>query len=139
MQDINHTINVLNQFLELGVSSSMDGFGTGYSSLSYIRMLPLTTIKIDREFIKDIKPDNTNPNLAGIIISMCKSFGRNIIAEGVESRLHLDFLRNHGCNEAQGYYFSPPLKSTDFELLFNLGNSETIVYTQPASKITVSA
>ncbi len=114
--------------MELGVQTSMDDFGTGYSSLNYIRKLPLKTIKIDKAFIKDISTNGANSELAEIIISMCKSFGRNIIAEGVEKLEYLNFLRDHHCNEAQGYFFSPPLKNTHFELLFNRGNSETINY-----------
>ncbi len=87
---------------------SIDDFGTGYSNLSYLHSFPITTLKIDRAFIKDIE---INPNIAEIsraIINLSKGLNLEVVAEGVETKEHVAFLRDHGCGMIQGFYYSKP-------------------------------
>lgn len=126
MRDARKTISILNQFKEMGVQTSMDDFGTGYSSLSYLKMMPLHTLKIDRAFIKDINAVGENGELAKMIISMCHALGLNVIAEGVETEAHMQFLLKHECIEAQGYLFSPPVQAKAFEEILVQYNSPAI-------------
>jgi EAL domain-containing protein (putative c-di-GMP-specific phosphodiesterase class I) len=99
------------------VRVSVDDFGTGYSSLSYIRKFPLDSLKIDQSFIRQITtiPDETT--IVRAIISLGQSLDLRVIAEGVETRDQLDFLQDHGCEEAQGYLFSPPVPAEQFAKL----------------------
>jgi predicted signal transduction protein with EAL and GGDEF domain len=113
---------ILHQLRELGVSISMDDFGTGYSSLSYLRSFPFDKIKIDRSFVKDLaqRPD------CGAIVRAISSLGRSLnittTAEGVETVDQLDWLRAEGCDQVQGYLFSPARPAADIEqLLFKFG------------------
>lgn len=119
MHDVERTISILNQLREMGVQSSMDDFGTGYSSLSYLQRIPLSTLKIDRSFIKDINRHGEHGELAKIIISMAHTLGLNVIAEGVEREEQMRFLLRHLCGEAQGYLISKPLPAIDFERLLH--------------------
>jgi len=119
MRDIKQTIAILNEFKEMGVQTSLDDFGTGYSSLNYLRTMPLHTLKIDRAFIRDIKYNGQHGELAKMIISMCHALGLNVIAEGVETEGHLEFLRQHECSEAQGYLFSRPVDKFSFEQIIH--------------------
>ena len=131
MRDVNKTISILNTFSEMGVQTSLDDFGTGYSSLSYLKMMPLSTLKIDREFVKDITANGENGELARMIISMCHTLGLNVIAEGVETEEHMQFLAQHECIEAQGYLFSPPVDKVKFEGILNQFSESSIEYTRP--------
>ncbi|MDH5191034.1 MAG: EAL domain-containing protein [Gammaproteobacteria bacterium] len=116
--DLDETVDMLLQFREKGVSTSMDDFGTGYSSLSYLHKLPIDSLKIDRAFIKDISPEDINSGaIARAIIAMAHSLGMNVIAEGVETEFQFNFLKKHGCDEIQGFLFSPPVPAEDFEQL----------------------
>ncbi|MDH5600897.1 MAG: EAL domain-containing protein [Gammaproteobacteria bacterium] len=135
MRNIDQTISILNAFSEMGVQTSMDDFGTGYSSLSSLKMMPLHTLKIDRAFVKDIKANGENGELARIIISMCHALGLNVIAEGVETEEHMSFLNEHGCIEAQGYFFSPPVNSSRFEEILNQFSSANVDYGKPESDL----
>jgi diguanylate cyclase (GGDEF)-like protein/PAS domain S-box-containing protein len=116
---------------KIGVTIAIDDFGTGYSSLSYIRNLPIDHIKIDRSFIKDITTNSNDQAIVEAIIVMSQKLGIRNIAEGVETLEQLNFLREHGCNEIQGYYFYHPLSAEALEdLLKNTGqlklqNTET--------------
>ena len=101
-------INTLKEFKEMGVTISMDDFGTGYSSLSQLQTFPIDTIKIDRSFIVEIEGASQGV-MVKTIIAMSRSLGMNVIAEGVENTSQLDMLLAHGCDNIQGYYFSPPL------------------------------
>lgn len=132
MKDIKQTIKILTEFKEMGIQTSMDDFGTGYSSLSYLKKMPLHTLKIDREFIKDIGTNGENSELASMIIHMCHTLGLNVIAEGVEYEHHMKFLLNNNCIEAQGYLFSPPMPIYKLEqLLNNPSHSSSIEYSEP--------
>jgi diguanylate cyclase (GGDEF)-like protein/PAS domain S-box-containing protein len=109
MANAAETRSILNQLRQLGVSLAIDDFGTGYSSLVYLKQLPIDMLKIDKEFIDDLTRDPDDEAITTTIITMAHSLGLNVIAEGVESQVQLDFLRQHGCDEIQGYWLSPPL------------------------------
>ena len=100
-----------------GITIAIDDFGTGYSSLGYIKTLPIDHIKIDRSFVTDISSNIQDQAIVEAIIAMSKKLGINNIAEGVETLEQLEFMRGHGCNEIQGYYFHYPLSLDAFEML----------------------
>ena len=100
-----------------GIAIAIDDFGTGYSSLSYIKTLPIDHIKIDRAFVTDICTNVQDQAIVEAIITMSKKLGIDNIAEGVETREQLEFLKAQGCNEIQGYYFHRPLSVEEFEKL----------------------
>ena len=116
LDDIELTSTSLLDLRELGVSVSIDDFGTGYSSLAYLRELPLTRIKIDRAFIRGI-PQKDDGLIAQAVIGLSHSLGLKVLAEGVEDHEQLEFLRNNLCDQYQGFLFSKPLSSVDFEQL----------------------
>jgi diguanylate cyclase (GGDEF)-like protein/PAS domain S-box-containing protein len=110
-------IQTLRQLKSMGLSISIDDFGTGYSSLGYLKRFPIDHIKIDRSFIKDIPEDNDDATITRTIIAMAHNLRLKVIAEGVETEAQLNFLREHRCDEMQGYYFSRPLAAEDFAAL----------------------
>jgi diguanylate cyclase (GGDEF)-like protein/PAS domain S-box-containing protein len=109
MSDIDRVKQTLKDLSELGVSISVDDFGTGHSSLAYLKQFPISTLKIDRSFITDIPEDKDDVSITIAIINMAKGLGIKTVAEGVEMKEQLDFLKTHECNLMQGYYFSKPV------------------------------
>ncbi|MEO8718044.1 MAG: EAL domain-containing protein [Burkholderiales bacterium] len=107
-------IKLLGELRDIGMRLSIDDFGTGYSSLSYLHLLPLHELKIDRSFIATISPQGGEAVLVDVIIAMAHSLGLTVVAEGVETQAQLDYLRTHGCDECQGFFFSKPLPAADF-------------------------
>jgi EAL domain-containing protein (putative c-di-GMP-specific phosphodiesterase class I) len=108
---------VLSDLKELGVTISIDDFGTGYSSLSYLKRFAIDELKIDKEFISDIKDEAEEETIVNAIIALAKSLNLKVVAEGVESKIQLNYLANHECDFAQGYLFSKPCQVEDFEAL----------------------
>jgi len=120
MQDMENSIKKLMQLNELGVQIAIDDFGTGYSSLSYLQKLPIHTLKIDRSFVNEIKKNGGDACIVDAVIAMASGLKLNLIAEGVEDEYQMEYLREKGCCEMQGYYFGMPATEKDtVELLLN--------------------
>jgi len=111
MRNVPRAIKVLNAIQSRGIRLAIDDFGTGYSSMSLMKQFPIDTIKIDRSFVRDLPNDTEDQAIAQAIISMGKALGMTIIAEGVETIEQETFLREHACDEMQGFLFSKPLPS----------------------------
>jgi diguanylate cyclase (GGDEF)-like protein/PAS domain S-box-containing protein len=124
IKDAADTVERMNQLRRIGVRFAIDDFGTGYSSLADLRQLPLDTIKIDRSFVRDIASDPNDAVIVRAILSMAGHLALHVIAEGVESREQLQFLREAGCRFYQGYLGRPPLDMQTFveELRFRVGS-----------------
>ena len=111
MADPGHAIEVLRELHDMGLQITVDDFGTGYSSLSYLKRLPLDRIKIDRSFVRDIPADADDVVIVQTILAMAKQLKIGVVAEGVETLAQSQFLREQRCEEAQGYFFSHPLRA----------------------------
>ena len=125
IQDMEETIQVLKKMEALGISTSLDDFGTGYSSLSYLKQFPLKVLKIDQSFIQDVETNKKNETLIITIISMARSLGLEVVAEGVEKEEQLTFLRTHNCGNVQGFLLSHPLSADDFSKTFDINKPGT--------------
>ncbi len=110
MKNVDYALEVLNVLDKRGFLLSIDDFGTGYSSLNYLKKLPTKTIKIDRSFVLDIDKNPDDRSIVAAIIAMARSLGKDVIAEGSETRAHIEALRSLECAKVQGYFFSKPLK-----------------------------
>ena len=109
MQKEGDNIGTLDRLRALGVRIAIDDFGTGYSSLSYLKAFPITTLKIDRSFVRDITSQNNDAAITRAIVAMANSLNLNIIVEGVETEEQLAFLVGLGCYKMQGFHFSKPI------------------------------
>ncbi|CAH0249862.1 EAL domain-containing response regulator [Pseudomonas brassicacearum] len=114
MQNVDTTVAVLKAIKQLGIRLAIDDFGTGYSSLSYLQKFPVDVLKIDQSFVGDLSIDSNDAKLVSTIISLGKSLNLHIIAEGVETLEQLEFLKQHQCEEVQGYYFSKAVEPQAF-------------------------
>jgi diguanylate cyclase len=123
MKRAESTESILRALKARGVRLAVDDFGTGYSSLSYLRKFPIDALKIDQSFVRQITtvPDETT--IVAAVISMGRSLNLRVVAEGVETQEELAFLQAHQCDEAQGYYFSKPVKPEEFAKLLETGIS----------------
>lgn len=122
MHDIKHTVQVLQSLHALGVELAIDDFGTGYSSLSYLSQFPIDRLKIDQSFIRNALNDAENASIARTIINLGHSLNLKVIAEGVETKAHEEFLIKQGCDEVQGYRYCRPVpveKLVDFVKSYN--------------------
>jgi diguanylate cyclase (GGDEF)-like protein len=109
MRNVPRAVKVLDAIQSRGIRLAIDDFGTGYSSMSLMKQFPIDTIKIDRSFVRDLPKDSEDQAIAQAIISMGKALGMTVIAEGVETIAQQTFLRNHACDEMQGFLFSKPV------------------------------
>ena len=115
LDNVDSVIATMRALKAHGLGFSLDDFGTGYSSLSYLKRLPLDQIKIDQGFVRDVLLDASDAAIARSIIALAGSLGLSVIAEGVETTAHYQFLLAHGCQAFQGYLFGRPLTLEDFE------------------------
>ncbi len=121
MQDAEAAILLLEDMKAMGLKISVDDFGTGYSSLSYLKRFPIDKFKIDQSFVRDLATDTDDAVIVSTIISMAHSLKLKVIAEGVETAEQLVFLKQQGCDEIQGYYFSKPVSAEEFTKLLSSG------------------
>ncbi|HEX4986021.1 MAG TPA: EAL domain-containing protein [Burkholderiales bacterium] len=117
MQDPRETARTLDQLHEMGVGLSIDDFGTGYSSLNYLKRFPIDKLKIDRSFVEDLPHDLNDSAIVQAIVNLAKSLRMLVIAEGVETKAQLDFLRSLGCEAYQGYLGGRPIDAASFAAL----------------------
>ena len=124
MRDVGKTIAMLEYLKNTGITLAIDDFGTGYSSLSYLKRFPIDALKIDRSFVSDLESSNDSATICAAIIAMARELGLTVVAEGVETIHQANFLREHECDQIQGYLFSKPVPAAEFEDRF-LGSFET--------------
>jgi EAL domain-containing protein (putative c-di-GMP-specific phosphodiesterase class I) len=117
LQESTSTSAILRDLKELGVRLTLDDFGTGYSSLSFLQKFPIDTLKIDQSFIRDLTTDPSDASIVNAVIGMGDSLHMTVVAEGIETREQLAFLRESHCPEGQGDFFSRPVAAGEFSTL----------------------
>ena len=122
MERMGDVVTKLSSLREHGVRIAIDDFGTGYSSLGYLKSLPLDKLKIDQSFVQDINVDNNDAAIVDTIIAMSRHLGLDVIAEGVETKVQLDFLHSKGCKVFQGYYFSRAVSADEMLEIMKKGS-----------------
>lgn len=123
IQSVEETITIMTALSSMGIDFSLDDFGTGYSSISYLKRLPVTTLKIDYSFVRDIVEDRNDRVLVETIVTMGQLLDLLVVAEGVENEQQLDILAGFGCDCYQGYYFSRPVPLEEFKQLLRRDQS----------------
>lgn len=126
MHNIDETITTLQQLRRMGIYISVDDFGTGYSSLSYLKRFPITALKIDRSFVKDIPGDQDDAAITAAIIAIAHQLNLEVIAEGIETQEHVSFLQRHGCEVGQGYLISRPIPGDELAILLQAGQADEV-------------
>jgi diguanylate cyclase (GGDEF)-like protein/PAS domain S-box-containing protein len=121
MEHAGETINQLNQLKQMGMFLAIDDFGTGYSSLAYLQRFPIQKLKIDRSFINDIHDDDNDAAIAKSIIGLAHNMQMRVVAEGVENEQQADWLRDKGCDQAQGFFYAKPMTAKQLENHFHNG------------------
>ena len=129
IEDSKAVAEALEELKKIGVLLALDDFGTGYSSLNHLKRFPIDTLKIDKSFVRGLTADNDDAGIIDAVIRLGRSLHMQVIAEGVETREQLAFLRKRGCPEGQGYYFSRPVPAEEICRLLDCG-----VLTEPAGK-----
>ncbi len=122
MSDLGQTVSLLETLSQKGIRTAIDDFGTGHSSLYYLKTFHINTLKIDRSFVRDILNDESDANIVSTIITMADNLSLQVVAEGVETQDQLDFLRENGCPEVQGFYYSRPIPADEFEVFVRKTN-----------------
>jgi EAL domain-containing protein (putative c-di-GMP-specific phosphodiesterase class I) len=117
MQNAEQAIAIMQDMTNLGIKFSLDDFGTGYSSLMYLKQFPLDELKIDRSFVSDIPAESQTIAIIKAILSMATNLKIKVVAEGVETKEQLDFLRHHACDKIQGFLYSRPLPADELSQL----------------------
>lgn len=131
MHDAEGAIATLRRIKAQGIRLVLDDFGTGYSSLHYLKRFPLDSLKIDREFIRDMLDDANNARIVAAIIGLARTLDLRVVAEGVENSQQLAFLRRHGCDEAQGFGLARPLPPEQVTRLLGEGRRWSFLGTPP--------
>jgi diguanylate cyclase (GGDEF)-like protein/PAS domain S-box-containing protein len=126
MQDPDHAIRVMRAMRDAGMRIAIDDFGTGFSSLSYLTRFPVSSLKIDRSFVKDMTSDSGHATIVRTIIEMAHTLGFNVIAEGVETEDQATLLRLLRCEQAQGYLFAKPMPAVEFATLLARGRGQAL-------------
>jgi diguanylate cyclase (GGDEF)-like protein/PAS domain S-box-containing protein len=121
MQDLARTIETLRELRSLGVHLAIDGFGTGFSSLAHLRQLPVDTLKIDLSFVRGATTDADDASVVTAVIAVAHSLGLRVVAQGVETEAQVALLRSLGCDEVQGYLWSPPVPAAECERILVQG------------------
>ncbi len=118
LRDDRTTLKLLHDLRDLGVGLAFDDYGTGFASLSLLKRYPVSRLKIDRSFVRDVNTDPEDAAVVNAVIYLGKSFGLEVIAEGVETEAQLNFLKKSHCAEAQGYLFGKPMPAAEFASKF---------------------
>jgi diguanylate cyclase (GGDEF)-like protein/PAS domain S-box-containing protein len=126
MQDCKSTVDVMKELKDIGVRLTLDDFGTGYSSLSYLKRFPIDALKIDRSFIQGLITDADDAGIVTAVIGMGNNLRMRVVAEGIETREQLEFLRRHGCAQGQGFLFSAPVWAPEFSHLLEYGVTNSV-------------
>jgi EAL domain-containing protein (putative c-di-GMP-specific phosphodiesterase class I) len=136
MSDPSQASALLREIRELGVRIAIDDFGTGYSSLTYLHEFPLNALKIDKNFVQSVGSSDRGGPISKMIIGLGQNLGLEVIAEGVETEAQLEYMREHGCDVAQGYLYARPESPEDLTawLVANQRMSETYVRSIPDKK-----
>ncbi len=114
LQHSDDVVDILNRLNRMGIQLTVDDFGTGYSSLAYLQRFPVHALKIDQSFVREIGHDRNATALVAAIIAMAHSLELNVLAEGVETKQQIDFLLSHGCQTAQGFFYSEAIPAEAF-------------------------
>ncbi|WP_307470930.1 sensor domain-containing phosphodiesterase [Paenibacillus harenae] len=120
------TLKTMKELKSLGIKIAIDDFGTGYSSLGYLKSLPIDTLKIDKSFLHDVTNDDDNAAITNTIITLAQNLNLSVIAEGVETKQHVEFLSSRECYLMQGYYFSRPMKAEDITKDFIMDSDNSV-------------
>lgn len=133
MDDVNNAMDIMHQLRSSGLKLAIDDFGTGYSSLSYLKRFPITTLKIDQSFVRELTEDSDDAAIVETIITMAEKLNLNVVAEGIETVEQFRFLQKNNCQNGQGYYLCRPLPSEEFEAFFKrfTGNKLVNQYNLP--------
>jgi EAL domain-containing protein (putative c-di-GMP-specific phosphodiesterase class I) len=115
MNDVEHAIDVMHEVKKLGAKLAIDDFGTGYSSLAHLKRFEIDVLKIDQTFVRDLTVNPDDAAIVTTIIALAANLKLQVISEGVETQEQVAFLRQHGCHQMQGYFFSRPLPAAAFE------------------------
>jgi diguanylate cyclase (GGDEF)-like protein/PAS domain S-box-containing protein len=138
LRDDERVLEIFREIQNLGVNIAFDDFGTGYASLSYLKKFSFDRLKIDRTFVQELRVDSDDAAIVASTISLSKLLGLTVIAEGIEDRATVDLLLSMGCNEGQGYYFSRPIPTAEFEQKF-LSNDALLTSKLSAAKSAATA
>jgi EAL domain-containing protein (putative c-di-GMP-specific phosphodiesterase class I) len=121
MENVELSVHLLRELRAIGITIAIDDFGTGHSSLSYLKQFPIDALKIDRAFVEDLPDRFEDAAIVKAIIALAAGLNLRVVAEGVETRAQLDFLRRHHCREVQGYYFSYPVRGDELDRILERG------------------
>jgi EAL domain-containing protein (putative c-di-GMP-specific phosphodiesterase class I) len=133
IRDVESTLQVLTRLKRLGIGIAIDDFGTGYSSLASLQRFPLNTIKIDRSLVAGLCAGAQNMEFAESVIAMGKNLSLTVVAQGVETRAQAEFLREHACDELQGFYLNRPLPPDEFAKLLLANDAEDKIESESRS------